>query len=217
MHARIVADEDREEQMKSTRVAWTLTLLTLGILASSCGGGGDSIGVLAAFLADPPSAGPRVSMEPGAASGAVFSVEIHASGFTDLYGAAFTVLYDPAQSTYLGCEAQGSILSTTPGVSNDCDDTLVGGAKFAAALQNGVPGTLNLRASRDGLVAGVSNGTGLLLTLTFEAEGTIPPPGDPYLFEEGPSREIETCPQDLSPCSFPAAAWDGGVLIANPI
>jgi len=204
--------------MKRTRVAWTLALLSLGLLASSCGGGGDSIGVLAAFLADdPPSADPRISMEPGAASGAVFTVEIHASGLTDLYGAAFTVLYDPAESTYLGCEAQGSILSTTPAVSNDCDDTLVGGAKFAAALQNGVPGMLNLRASRDGLVPGVINGTGLLLTLTFEAEGTIPAPGDPYLFEAGPSREIETCPQDLTPCSVAAASWDGGSLIASPI
>jgi hypothetical protein len=102
-------------------------------------------------------------------------------------------------------------------VSNDCDDTLVGGAKFAAALQNGVPGTINVRASRDGLVPGVINGTGLLLTLTFEAGDTIPPPGDPYVFEAAPSREVEICPQDLSPCSFPAAAWNGGVIIANPI
>jgi hypothetical protein len=196
-----------------------LAALSLGLLAAACGGGGNKLvvgGLVALFTADAPSADPRISMEPGPSAGDVFTVEIRAAGITDLYGAAFTVLYDPAEATYLGCEAQGSVLSTNPGLTNDCDDALVGGAKFTAALENGIPGILNIRASKDGLLPGVAVGTGLLLTLTFRADGEIPAPGEPYVFEnvQPPSREVEACPQDLSPCSFPAVAWDGGTLTA---
>ena len=143
----------------------------------------------------------------------MFTIEIHANGITDLYGAAFTLRYNPAVATYLGCEALGSILSNNPGLSNDCDDTLVGGAKFTAALENGVPGFLNVRASKDGLVPGVPNGTGLLLTLTFRAD--VATPGELFFHEAGLSREIQICPQDLSPCSILSANWDGGTLVAT--
>jgi hypothetical protein len=173
------------------------------------------VALIAVFTADAPSADPRISMEPGPSVAAVFTIEIHANSITDLYGAAFTLLYNPAAATYLGCEALGSILSSNPGLSNDCDDTLVGGAKFTATLENGIPGFLNVRASKDGLVPGVPNGTGLLLTLTFRADGPIAPPGEPYVFEAGPSREIQVCPQDLSPCSILSVAWDGGTLVAT--
>lgn len=171
------------------------------------------VALVAVFTADAPSADPRVSMEPGASTAAVFSIEIHANAITDLYGAAFTLLYNPAAATYLGCEAQGSILSSNPGLSNDCDDTLVGGAKFTAALENGIPGFLNVRASKDGLVPGVPNGTGLLLTLTFRAD--VATPGEPFVHEAGLSREIQVCPQDLSPCSILPVNWDGGTLVAT--
>jgi hypothetical protein len=173
------------------------------------------VALVAVFTADAPSADPRISMEPGASSADVFAIEIHASSITDLYGAAFTLLYDPAAATYLGCEALGSILSSNPGLSNDCDDTLVGGAKFTAALENGIPGFLNVRASKDGLVPGVPVGTGLLLTLTFRADGPIAPPGEPFVHEAGLSREIQVCPQDLSPCSILTVNWDGGTLVAT--
>jgi hypothetical protein len=136
------------------------------------------------------------------------------NGFTDLYGAAFTLLYDPAEATYLGCEANGSILSSSPGTSNPCDDMSVGGAKFTAALENGIAGALNVRASKDGLVPGVASGDGLLLTLTFQANDTILAPGSAFTFEAGSSREVETCPPDLSACSFRVGPWDGGSLTA---
>lgn len=206
--------------MKSTRrAAWIAAVLSLGLLAASCGGGGNKPpggGLVAVFTPDLPSADPRIRMEQGPSAGDVFTVEVRANGFTDLYGASFTLLYDPADATYLGCEAQGSILLTNPALTNDCDDALVGGAKFAAALENGVPGTLNIRASKDGLVPGVAVGTGLLLSLTFRADGEIPAPGDPYTVEDvqPPSREVEICPQDLSPCTTPGVPWDGGVLTA---
>ena len=170
-----------------------------------------TVPLLATFVADPPSADPRISMEAGASAGDIFDVEIHASGFTDLYGAAFTLLYESSAAMYLGCEAQGSILA---GAANPCDGSVVGGAKFAAELQNGVPGFLNVLATKDGLVGGVPNGTGLLLTLTFQALVEIAPPGEPFEVEAGTSREVVTCPQDLSPCSMPVVPWDGGSLTA---
>jgi hypothetical protein len=172
--------------------------------------------LVAVFTADPPSAGQRVNMEPGApSSDAEFEVTINAVSLTDLYGAAFTLLYDPTKATYLGCDAAGSILTSSVAGSIPCDDALVGGAKFKAELQ--VPGALLVRASKDGLVPGDPTGSGLLLTLTFEASIGIPPPGEPFTFESGPSREVQICPADdpLPPCTTPQnVAWDGGKLIA---
>ncbi len=167
------------------------------------------------FDADNPSGDPRISMEPGPASGSVFSVQIQASAITDLYGAAFTVLYTPGPTTYIGCQALGSILLDNGALTNSCDGMLVGGAKFDAALENGIEGILNVRASRDGLVPGIAGGTGLLLTLTFQANFEIAPPGEPYVFEAGSSREVLACPQDLSPCSVVAVSWDGGSVTAQ--
>jgi hypothetical protein len=203
------------------RVARLALLSCLGIACASCGGGGNSVIVVpgdlvASFVPGTPSANPRVSMEDGPAAGDTFTVEIHANGIANLYGVAFTLLYDPALATYLGCEAQGSILSSTPATANACNDTLVGGAKFAAALENNTPGTLNVRASKDGLVAGVS-GTGLVLTLSFQALDEVALPGDPFVFEAGPSREVESCApgNPLPPCTNPAVAWDGGFMTAT--
>lgn len=204
--------------MKRTRAMALAATILIGLLCASCGGGGNAIvlpgGLVASFTPGTASADPRISMESGSVAGEIFSIEIQASGFVDLYGAAFTLLYDTDDLTYLGCEAEGSILSTSPGTSNPCNDALVGGAKFAAALENGVAGTLNVRASKDGLVPGIVNGDGLLLTLTFQANDTILAPGSALTFEAGSSREVLTCPQNLNPCSMPSAPWDGGSVTA---
>lgn len=204
--------------MNRTRATALTATIVVGLVCAACGGGGNALvlpsGLLALFTADPASSDPRVSMESGTLAGDIFTVEIHANGFVDLYGAAFTLLYDPADATYLGCQAVGSILSTSPGTSNPCNDALVGGAKFTAALENGIAGALNVRASRDGLVPGVANGDGLLLSLTFRAKVAIPAPGSPLTFEAGSSREVQTCPQNLSACSFRVVPWDGGTLTA---
>jgi hypothetical protein len=153
-------------------------------------------------------------MDPGPSAGTVFAVEINASGIIDLYGAGFTVLYNPAIATFLGCDSQGSVLVAGGAPSNPCDESVVSGAKFSAALQNGVEGFLNVGASLDGLVPGLPVGTGRLLTLTFEANATTSAPEE-FTFEVGSSREVETCPQDLSPCSTVNAAFDGGSLVAS--
>jgi hypothetical protein len=213
-----IADEDR---MKRNRAAALLVVVLLGILASSCGGGGNPIiigGLVALFTPDAASADPRMSMEEGPAAGDIFSIEIHANALDNLYGAAFTLLYDPNETTYLGCDAGGSILTTSVLPSISCDDTLVGGARFAAALENDIPGTLNVLASLDGLVPGVANGTGLLLTLTFQAGGEILPPGEPFTFEAGSSREIEICEPGGPPlpaCTMPVVPWDEGSVVAT--
>ncbi len=169
--------------------------------------------LIATFTADPPSPDPRISMDPGPAMGIMFSIEINASGIPDLFGAGFTVLYDPAIANFLACESQGSILVSGGAPSNPCDDSLVGGARFFAELQNGVEGALNVRASLEGAgVPGVPVGTGLLLTLTFSANGVTS--SEPFIFEGGTSQEVQECPEDLSPCSTVPAAFDGGTLVA---
>ena len=125
--------------------------------------------LFAVFSADPPSNQPqRISMEPGLPAGEIFPIEIHASGIDNLYGAGFTVLYDPTKATFLSCDSEGSILVSKGTPGNPCDDSLVDGAKFSAGLASGVPGILKVRASLDGLVPGLPPGAdGLLLTLTF--------------------------------------------------
>jgi hypothetical protein len=211
--------------MKRMRAVWMLAALSLGVLTVSCGGGGDALIIselVAIFTADPASVGSRISLEAGDSSGDVFEVEIHASDIDDLYGVAFTLLYDPAESTYLDiCEAQGSILLSNPGTTNGCDNTLVDGeARFEAKLENGVPGVLNVLATKEGQVGGVDADppNTLVLTLTFQADGAIPAPGVPYGYEGGPSSEVQTCPQDTQlPCSIATVAWDGGRLVATGI
>ena len=92
----------------------------------------------------------------------------------------------------------------------------VGRARFFADLQTEVEGSLNVVASLEG--AGVpglmGESTGLLLTLTFRANGPISVP-EPFTFEAGTSREVEACPQDLSQCSPVNAAFDGGTLVTS--
>jgi hypothetical protein len=202
--------------MKRTRTVGAV--LALALLAASCGGGGSAIVVgdlVAVFVPDAASADPRVRMEAGVASGSVFAVEIHASGITDVAGVAFTLLYDETLVEYLGCEAQGSILLSNPGLSNPCNNVLVGGARFNAALQNDVPGILNVGAALEGLVAGVPGGTGLVLTLLFEAQDEVPLPGTPLEFEAGPSRDVQTC--TASSCTSATVNWDAGSLFAESV
>jgi len=203
--------------MRRHGILWTTALALVCVLAASCGGGGNPIlvtGLIASFTAGPASAAPRLHMEPGPAAGEVFSVEIRSQSINNLYGAAFTVLYDPAKAKYLGCDAAGSILTSSGAGSIDCNDALVGGAKFSAALENNLQGALNVRASLDGLVPGVSPGTGLLLTLTFEAlDQTL---GEPIDFDATPSsREVQVCPPGGPPlpaCSMLTIPFDPGAL-----
>jgi len=205
-----------EAPMKRTRALCLVALLSLGLLATSCGGGGNPIvigGLIALFVPDAASADPRISMEAGPAAGDVFTVEIHSNAIDEVAGVAFTLLYDDTLATYLGCEASGSIFLSNPGLTNPCDNTVVGGARFNAELQNGTPGLLNVGASLEGLVAGVAGGTGLVLTLTFQAQADAAAPGTPYQFEAGPSREVQTC--DLVSCVPAAVNWDEGALVAT--
>jgi len=206
--------------MRRPGAAWIAAVLALCLVATACGGGGNPLIItelFTLFTPNPPSPAPRISMDPGPAAGAMFSIEINASGITDLWGTGFTVEYDPTVATWDSCESLGSILGVSGSApSNPCDDALVDGAKFFAGLVNATEGQLTVSASRDGAgLTGVPVGTGLLLTLTFTASGSTSSP-ESFTFKSGSSQEVETCPQDLTPCSFePNAAFDGGTLTAS--
>jgi hypothetical protein len=172
------------------------------------------VALIASFTPNGPSADPRIGMESGSANASLFEVRIEANGIVDLYGVAFTLLYDPLKVGYLGCDAASSILTSSGAGNIPCDDALVGGARFTAQLENGIPGVLNVRGSKDGLVGGVPVGTGLVLTLTFQALAEMT--SEPLSFESGPSREVLTCPQDLSPCGMPILPFDEGTVTAVP-
>lgn len=201
---------------------------SLMLLAAACGGGGSSVSVgpptgggdlVAQFVADAPSGAPRVSMESGGSAGEAFGVEIHANAIANIYGAGFTVVYDPALVEFTGCDATGSILLSGPAPGPiPCNGAVVSGALFDAALENGVAGTLNVVATRNGAVAGVAGGSGLLVTLAFIALDEIGTP-EPIAFDRGPSREVQVCPSPSS-CSPPltgtAIPWDEGTVTAVP-
>jgi hypothetical protein len=207
-----------DNRMKRTRALLLPVLLSLALLSASCGGGGSAIVVgalVAIFLPDAATAAPRVSMEAGASSNDVFTVEIHADGITDVAGVAFTLLYDDAVVQYLGCQAQGSIFLSNPSLTNSCNNVVVGGARFNAKLQNNVPGILNVGAALEGLVAGVPAGTGLVLTLSFRALEEVPLPGTPLDFEAGPSRDVQVC--TIASCTSATVNWDAGSMFANSI
>ena len=203
--------------MRRRQAIWIGIALALCVAATACGGGGNPLILTASFSADPtPSPDPRIGMEPGSSpAGSIFLIEVHASGVAELYGAGFTVVYNPATAIFVGCDAEGSVLVAGGAPTNPCDDTLVGGARFVAGLVGGNEGRLAVRASLDGVVGGIQPGTGLLLTLTFEAISTTRTP-ESFSFDDDPlSREVESCPQDLSPCSLVNAGFDGGTLVAS--
>jgi hypothetical protein len=172
------------------------------------------VALIASFTPNAPSAAPRISMESGSANASLFEVRIEADSIVDFYGVAFTLLYDPLLVEYVGCDAASSILTSSGSGSIPFDYALVGVAMVTAQLENGIPGFLNVRGSKVGLVGGVPNGTGLVLTLTFQALAEMT--NEPLSFESGPSREVLTCPQDLSPCSMPMLPYDEGTVTAVP-
>src|SRR5262245_14457619 len=216
----------RENVMRSRRLMREAAVGSLLLLAAACGGGGSSVSVgppvgdvVAQFVADAPSGAPRVSMESGGEDGEAFSVEIHASAIPNIYGAGFTVVYDPTLVEFTGCDATGSILLSGPAPGPiPCNGATVAGAQFDAALENGVAGTLNVVATRSGAVAGAAGGSGLLVTLAFIALDEIATP-EPIGFDRGPSREVQVCPSATScnpPLSGTAIPWDEGTVTAVP-
>ena len=182
--------------MRRRQAIWIGVALALCVAATACGGGGNPLIIselFAVFSADPsPSPDPRIAMEPGSTSATVFNVEVHVSGVAELYGAAFTVVYNPATAIFVGCDAEGSVLVAGGAPTNPCDDTLVGGAKFNAELVGGNEGRLAVRASLDGLVGGIQPGTGLLLTLTFEAIDATSGPESFSFDDDRLSRLVES-------------------------
>ena len=85
----------------------TLALLTALVIAPACGGGSNSgpVGptVAASFSPAQPSPGPKtVAMAEGSKSNDVVSVNVTLTGASGVFGAAFEVTYDAANTVYLG-------------------------------------------------------------------------------------------------------------------
>ena len=132
----------------------------IGVLLASAGcGGGDGGGATAApclsFVgAQAPAAGKVVARLAAGGSCAARAVEIVVTDVSDVFGAQFTVTFDPTQVSYAGASSTGSILAS-------------GGAQVSVQ-QDGTGGNVAVGISRIGVNTGVNvTGSQVLIRLTF--------------------------------------------------
>ena len=133
-------------------------LLPIAALAGAvaCGGGGGGGGgsvvtptLSAGFVADQPSPGPNtVAMAQGTKANDVITVNVDITDTSNVFGAAFEVVYDSVHATYLGYSA-GSALEAggnTPvyTVSNASTGRVVVGAARTGGTTTNVSGTVPL-------------------------------------------------------------------------
>jgi hypothetical protein len=136
------------------------------LLAPACGGGGGGGGPT-----QPPMPQPGITFTPGGAAGANsvalvrvgqsttrLSLELRATGVTDLYGVSFDLRFPSSALSF---------------VDFDEGPMLLGGGIFDTAFQvvETPAGNLVVGATRLGGVAG-ANGDGVLLTLHFDARAS---------------------------------------------
>lgn len=144
------------------RVAVPLLLITLSALgATACGGGGGGGGGPTAppppakgFVFTPGAGTTGITLAQGAATTTTtFILEVRANSVTDLYGVAFNLTYPKSALRYTSATA-GTFLS---------------GASLQAT--ESPAGTVVVGLSKLGTAGGAS-GSGVLLTLQFEAVAT---------------------------------------------
>jgi hypothetical protein len=137
----------------------------LGLLAlTACGGGGGGGGgptapppVTKGFVFTPGTGTTGITLTQGAATTTTtFILEVRANSVTDLYGLAFSLQYPNTVLRYVGATA-GPFLS--------------GANLQATGGTGGAAGTVIVGLSKLGTSAG-SNGSGVLLTLEFQAIAT---------------------------------------------
>lgn len=184
-----------------TRLSWTAFLLLPATLA--CGGGGGGGGVVpggggsltATFVPDTASPGPNSSvMGLGGASGDLVTVAVNLTDVSNVYGAAFSVTYDPARVSFQGW-AVGTVLES-------------GGQTPTYQIDEAQAGTLVVGATRNGNVPGVNvTGTKTLVRLTFRvnAEGSTP-----LQFSSPELYDGAVPPQPIS-----AVTWSAGAIAAQ--
>jgi hypothetical protein len=182
-------------------------VLLLALTSLSCGGGGGGSGIPTPSLsatftpATTNPSGSAVFMSAGATSGAVFTIQVNAANVTDLFGAGFRVLYDPAVIGYVGSDSSASVLLGS-GVQTD----------FSVTVSS--PGTLFVTATRiqaNPFVPGVDVTTPAeLISLTFQA--LLSTGGSTLSFS---SQQVDTCDDVAETCTTLTAAWSGGSVTAN--
>jgi hypothetical protein len=180
--------------------------LLLALLAISCGGGGGGgnggvpgPNLTASFAGDLPG---DLGMEAGTASGADFEVRVLVDGVDDLAGAAFHLFFDSTTASLVGWSGAGSILGS--------------GGDYRASLV--APGEIAVSAALPGDGAGISNATGLLITLSFRA--TAATSSNRFSFGSDappdPNRRVKICPTAGQPCSDAVPpSWTGGTLVVT--
>jgi hypothetical protein len=198
----------------------------VAVAMTACGGGGGGGGgggtpmpqpLTATFTADAGCAGANeLAMGPGTSAADMFDVEIRATGLTDFFGAGFTVTYDPATATFMGCDTAGSFLVGGGAPSTPCNGSGVSGAQFLAELEGGAQGAVNIAATLQGNVAGVTPtpGTDLLVTLTFRATSAT---SAANTFALTTPREVQTCAAPGAGCTMVPdgnVEWCGGSMTA---
>lgn len=180
------------------KLGWAVLWLLPATLA--CGGGGGGGGVVpgggssltATFAPDEPTPASNSSaMALGGVSGDLVTIAVNLTGTSNVYGAAFSVTYDPARATFTGW-SHGSILES-------------GGHTPTYQVTAAPAGTVVVGATRNGNVPGVNvGGTSTLIRLTFrvEVEGdTVLAFSDPELYNAAAP------PQPLS-----GVTWYAGAL-----
>ena len=136
-------------------------LCTLPATMACGGGGGDSAvpdggsSLTASFAPNTTSPGPKSSaMALGGTAGDLVTVAVNLTDISNVYGAAFSVSFDPARATFTGW-SNGSVLET-------------GGHGPTYQVDDAQPGTVVVGATRNGNVPGVNvTATRTLVRLTF--------------------------------------------------
>ncbi len=148
--------------MRSKRLLITITLFGLLSVLGGCSryGGVDN-------PTGPSTVSPKVFMDPSTLSankGNNFTLKVYIENATDLYYAAFYVVYDPQKVTY-SSGAVGDFLKQN-GAS--VSDLLVGGeVSVGGGLVKRSFGITRLDSTKGG-----ASGTGVLCTITFNALAT---------------------------------------------
>ena len=175
----------------------TAFLLFACLVSAGCGGsdGGMGSGLQASFTAEQPAPGPAsVSLDAGRVSGDLVEVRVRVTDVTDVYGAAFYLVLDPAIASYASYKA-GDILGSD-------------GQVPLYLVDAGQPGRIVVSATRLGPVGGIDvSGTRTLLTLNLRVVGVG---ASGTTFDAAALYDSQLQPQPMS-----GIQWFGGEIVGQ--
>ncbi len=175
-------------------------VIALLVIGTACGsGGGDSAvgsGIGGGFAPDQPDPGANsvATAEGGTGGGNLVVVEIAVTDTANVYGASFTLTYNPNIASFIEW-SNGSLLEQ-------------GGHSPTYQVASGQAGELVVVATRQGDVSAVSaNGTVTLIELTFRLN---------QAGETGLQFQFSALFDDsIDPLPMPGISWFGGSLIGT--